>query len=287
VDLDQDGRLDVYVGNDSMPDFAWYAGEDGRFVERGATAGLATNGSGAGQATMGIALADLDDDEIADVFTTNFANDTNTLRLSSGAARWRDASSVSGLAAVSRPYCGWSAAFGDFDLNGETDLIVFNGHVYPESVAQQLGSHRAQRALLFRGTGDRFERWLDVPALESPGCFRGAVLADLDRDGDQDVIATDITGPVRVLENTTESPSIVVELADSADLGARICLVEGDRRSTAWILSGAGYHSASARQAVFRAPTGPARLEVTWPDGSTSSFEGVTAGRRTVSRDGR
>ncbi|MEO0650967.1 MAG: CRTAC1 family protein [Planctomycetota bacterium] len=253
LDLDEDGWLDIYVGNDSMADFALFGLGDMRFEERATKVGLATNGNGSEQATMGIAIADVNRDGAPDLFTTNFVQDTNTLRLSTDTGRWRDGSLASGLGAVSRPFCGWSTGFADFDLDGTDDLLVFNGHVYPDHVAQRLGSSRAQAPLLFRGQGKRFERVSGIPALEQAGCYRGAAFGDLDADGDVDVITTDICGPVRVLQNTTNRPeaSVVVTLANTALLGTRVTLVAGERHHSHWLASGLGYQSSSAPQAVF------------------------------------
>jgi hypothetical protein len=300
LDLDADGFQDVFVGNDSMANFL-FAGRGGmRFEELALRAGVAVNADGESQATMGIASGDVNGDGRADIFTTNFMNDTNTLWVSrKSGLDFEDKTQVFGLAHVSRPFLGWATGFFDFDQDADLDLLAFNGHVYPEAAVRALGSTARQVPLLFERAGERFQRVLpDGPTawLAEAHNDRSAVFGDLDHDQDVDVIVAERNGPLRLLRNDgAVGPGLVVRVADRRagsrnrrGLGARLELEAADgTRAARWIASGCSYLSASAPEAAFGlgAMPGPFALEVRWPDGELQRLEGVSAGRLEVVRE--
>ena len=195
---------------------------------------------------MGIAIGDVNADGRPDVFTTNFADDTNTLRVSlpGTAAAWEDRTRQYNLGAVSRPFLGWATGFFDFDHDGDEDLLVFNGHVYPTATIETMDSTYRQTPLLFERAGARFERVLPDragPWLAEAHVDRSAAFGDLDGDGDVDVVVGERGGPVRVLENDgARGHWLSVALADRRagvgnrhGLGSRVVLRQGDDHADA------------------------------------------------------
>jgi len=295
LDFDGDSKPDVFVGNDSMPSFLWINQGGRRFVDQGLAAGLALNGDGEPQATMGIAIGDVNGDGRPDVFTTNFANDTNTLRVSvPGQAAWEDRTRQYNLGSVSRPFLGWATMFYDFDHDGDEDLVVFNGHVYPVATPETMDSTYRQTPLLFERAGGRFER-VDAdragPWLAEAHVDRSAAFGDLDGDGDIDIVVGELNGRVRVLQNDgAGGHHLIVELADRRPgvgnrhgLGSRIALRQGGAAQTRWVFSGGSFQAASAAYAHFGLPTGdPVELDITWSDGVRQKLEDVRVDRHMV-----
>ena len=287
LDFDGNGRQDIYVGNDSMANFLFMNQGDGTFVERGRLSGIASNIEGNNQATMGIAIADLSGNRLPDVFTSNFSSDHNTLHVNVGGGFFEDQTRRYGLGLVSRPYLGWASAFVDLDHDGREELLVVNGHVYPHATLEQMDSPYEQPPLLFKREAShptRFSRITDPRVgdwLMTPRRDRALAFADFDRDGDVDLLAGEINGPVRLLRNEGEKPGrwLTVQLRDERagianrrGLGSRIELIVDDHHMTRWIYSG-GFMSVNAPEAYFGLPRGlagaHAEVRVTWPDGTT------------------
>ncbi|MDF1800458.1 MAG: CRTAC1 family protein [Planctomycetota bacterium] len=283
VDLDEDGDLELFVGNDSMRNFVYVNAGGMRFDERAMELGLASNADGREQATMGIAGTDLNDDGYIDLFTTNFAADTNTLFVSRVDRPWRDRTAPMGLTATGRAQVGWASVFGDFDLDGDEDLVAFNGHTYPDRVALRLGSANRQEPLAWARDGKRFTAaQADAAWRTELFCGRGAARADLDGDGDLDLVASAWRDRVRLYEGAAADdsptpPQLAVQLdrpavGDRFGFGARVTLTEGDTTTTRWVQPTMGFQSSGTPAVHFPAPTGPASLRVAWPDGEVQEL---------------
>jgi len=285
LDFDEDGWLDVYVGNDSTPNFLWVNRGKLHFEERGARGGLAYNVDGMAQSTMGIAVGDVDGSGRPSLFTSNFSNDTNTLHVNRGGNLFDDLTRSFGLGMVSFPYVGWATSFLDLDLDGDEDLLVFNGHVYPNATMAAMDAGYAEPALLFAREGERFVHVAEPPAaLAEPHVDRGAAFGDLDRDGDLDALVLELNGPLRLLRNDAASGSWLVVALDPPALGAKLVLSADGRRYTRWIYSGGSFLSASAQEAHFGLPRGTAAVElsVLWPDGTQRTFSDVRPGQHLI-----
>lgn len=295
LDFTGDGRADIFVANDSRPNFLLRNLGNMRFEDIGTRVGVATNIEGLEQASMGIAVGDVNGDGRADLFTTNFSDDTNTLMVSRADGFFDDATARFGVGSPSRTLCGWAAAFADLDHDADEDLFIVNGHVYPQATKAALNSEYAQPLLVMERDGARFrvlppkEPWLQAPFRD-----RSAVLADLDRDGDLDAVVVGLNQPVRILRNTHDRKDdwAVIALNDPASrgnrsgVGARIELQEGAIRQVRWIVGGGPFQSNAAPEAHFGlgpavAGAEPPQVRVIWPDGRISQ-QAVERGTRTV-----
>jgi hypothetical protein len=287
LDVDGDGAQDIIVGNDSTPNFLFRNLGGFRFEERGMQSGLAVNAYGSAQATMGIALGDVDADGRPDVFTSNFSNDTNTLHVNVGGRFFDDRTARYGLGMVAYPYVGWAAGFYDFDLDGDEDLIVFNGHVYPNATCEVMDAEYAEPPLLHVREGDKFRLAHAADAgdwLAAAHCDRGAAFGDLDADGDVDIVVLEFNGPIRVLRNESRGADWLIVETEPTVLGTRIELSAGDTCQTRWIYSGGSFASASAQVAHFGLPKphGELALTVIWPDGTREQHTAVAPNQRLV-----
>jgi hypothetical protein len=252
---------------------------------------------------MGIAIGDVDGNGRPDLFTTNFSSDTNTLHLNADAAYFDDRTARYGVGAPSRRLCGWAAAFVDLDHDGDEDLFLVNGHVYPNATRESMDSEYAQPPLLMERDGGKFlVRDAAGPWRPGPHRDRTAVFADLDRDGAVDVVIGELNGPLRVLRGLADpARSLTVELRDrrpgignSRGVGSVIVARSRDAAGSElvqrrWLWGGGPFQSTLAPEVHFGFPpgTGTVDLEVRWPDGLTTRRDGVAPGgsRITIERD--
>ena len=196
-DFDEDGLIDIFVANDSTPNFHYRNKGDGTFEEIGFVAGTGVNENGSEQGSMGVTVGDYDHDGKLDLFVTNFADEYNTLYHNNGKNSFTDLSYAAKVVAVSLPYVGWGTKFFDYNNDGWVDLFVANGHVYP-----QLPGYR-QRRLLHRNNRDGTfsEVSADFGAvLTEDRVSRGVAFGDIDNDGDIDLIIADLDGPPQLLQ---------------------------------------------------------------------------------------
>ncbi|HEV8241319.1 MAG TPA: VCBS repeat-containing protein [Thermoanaerobaculia bacterium] len=199
-DVDADGKLDLFVANDGQPNFLWRNGGGGRFADEGLLSGVALAREGLPRAGMGVEAGDLDGDGDEELFVTNLSGEGNTLYVNGGEALFEDRTAEAGLAAPSRPWTGFGAAFVDADLDGWLDLLVVNGAVRLAQASSASATDAArpetqlrQPAQLYRNRGGaRFELMSSAAAggaIAEPRVTRGLAVGDVDDDGDVDAVA--------------------------------------------------------------------------------------------------
>jgi tetratricopeptide (TPR) repeat protein len=287
ADLDEDGKLDIFVANDASPNFLFRNSGALKFEEKGAAAGVATNGSGRATASMGVVAQDLDGDGRIDLFFTNLVNESSTFFRNLGQGFFCDATLGAGLDAPSRPKTGFGDAALDVDNDGLLDLFVANGHVDDRPWAN---SKMAQAPLLFRGRGlGRFE----VVRAESPSSYlartvvgRGVACGDLNNDGRLDLVVVHHDAPAALLKNQTPAGHYLgVRLRGTRSgrtpIGARVSCRTRSASATRCLTSGSGYLSAHDPRLWFG--LGEAvqveSLEVTWPSGRVQSWRNLDVDR--------
>lgn len=295
-DIDHDNDLDIYVCNDTVPNFLYRNDGRGRFREVAMQSGAAVSETGVPEGSMGVDLGDFDLDGQLDLWVTNYERESIALYRNDGRGMFRHVSHLAGLTTVGGLYVGWGTVFVDFDLDGDQDVFVSNGHVirYPaEAPLRQL-------PLLFRN--DHGRRFVNVAAgggkyLASPHMGRGVAAGDLDNDGDSDLVVVHTNEPVAILENRSprdgqhwlEVRLVGTRPETSRDAsGAIVTLdVEGGPVQTRQVKSGSSYASTSDPRLCFGLGTrrGRVQLKVRWPGGHIQELADVAVDRVLVIRE--
>ena len=291
-DFDEDGLIDIFVANDSTPNFHYKNNGDGTFKEIGFIAGTAVNENGSEQGCMGVTVGDYDHDGKLDLFVTNFADEYNTLYRNNGSNSFTDLSYASKVAAVSLPLVGWGTKFFDYDNDGWVDLFVANGHVYP-----QLPSYRQPR-LLHRNNRDG--TFTEVSAqfgslLMENRASRGVAFGDLDNDGDIDMVVGDLDGLPQVLRNDSGNlnNSVLIKASgvksNRSGIGARVRVVAGDVKQVDEVRSGDSYLSQSDPRLHFglERRTKIDLIEIRWPSGVVDKITNANVNKILTVREGQ
>ena len=283
LDFDDDGWPDIYVACDSTQSILYHNNHDGTFTDVAVFAGVAFNEDGMEQAGMGSAVGDYNGDGRLDIFKTNFSDDTSTLYANRGDGTFDDSTSAAGLG-LNTKYLGWGTMFLDFDNDGWPDLLLVNGHVYPEVDSQHLGSDYQEPRILYHNLGNgKFE---DISASTGPGITepkssRGMAVGDLWNDGRISAVVSNMNAPPGLLVNQVhyENHWVGIETKGTKSnrdgLGARIRVKTGNRMLVDEVRSGSSYISNSDRRVHFG--LGSVNkiewIEIRWPSGLTETFE--------------
>jgi hypothetical protein len=289
ADLYGDPHPEIFVANDSCPNQLWSRQENGTWLEDGLLSGLGVDQDGQEQAGMGIAVAGLDSRGGLDLAVTNFERESINLYQNQENGLFQDIASGTGLAATTRSSLGWGIGIADFNLDQSPDLLISNGHVYPQADSAEVSPGYSQLDQLFLGSrtsggGIAFSEQKSQIENQTPHVGRGLLLADLDRDGDVDAITSTINGPPHIYRNNTnprqseEHQSVAICLSQSGAnpqaLGSTIRILDTNPAAEYPVLRNTSFQSSGLAEVILPLPMNQAspRVQVKWPDGSRENF---------------
>lgn len=287
-DFNNDGKLDLLVANDGEPNFLYQNEGGGHFKDVANEAGVALSRDGEEQANMGVALGDYTRIGRESIAISHFSEDYAVLYRNEGSFNFTDVAHAAGIAKATNPYVGWGDAFLDTDNRGLLDLILVNGHVYPQTENAKLGTTYREPKLLFWNNGDGTFREVSAEAsaaLRKPEVSRGLAVGDLFNTGRLDVVIENLTGEPMILE-TKPNPKhhwISVQLAGKPSnrlaLNARVFVRTGAVQQMSEVLSGGSYLSQSDLRLHFGLGDSARidELRVQWPDRKEQVFKSVAA----------
>ena len=293
IDVNGDGKPDLLVADDSTPNYLYINKGDGTFEDASFVSGYALNESGAETASMGIGIGDLDHSGNVDVYHTTFSDDYNPLYQNDGHGNFSDVSHQFGIAEATIPFLGWGTSFFDYDNDGWLDLMVVNGHVYPQVDHQNWGTTWAQRPLLFHNDHGALHL---VPPVEGTGLAklassRGMAYGDLFNNGKIDVVINNMDATPTLLLNVTNAGpaaptqssmpthptsahwiafNLIGGPASPRDaIGATVYVTANGFRQRADLISGGSFASSPDPRLHFGlgAASQIDSIEIRWPDG--------------------
>jgi hypothetical protein len=297
ADFDGDGDLDLYVANDSDPNYLYRNDGTGHFKEVGVMSLAAFDGKGAAQASMGIATGDVDGDGILDFVVSNFSEDFSTLYKGLGGGFFQDVSQETGVGPATYRWLSWGSALADFDNDGDLDLVIANGHIYPQIDRHpEIIGHYRQRALLLENESVPDAKrpasptlFRDVTDDAGPGfqverLHRGLAVGDFDDDGRVDILMSTLDGPPVLLHNESAAGawltvSCQVPGGTAVPVGTRVTVTAGGRRQSQDISAGDSYVSTHDPRLHFGlgARESADEVRVRWPDGTENVLRDVRA----------
>ena len=303
ADFDNDGWPDIYVADDSTASALYHNKKNGKFEDIAIEAGCALSPDGKPQAGMGVSAADYDMDGNLDIVKTNFAGDTPSLYHNVGGGNFEDATFTAGLGAHTQ-FLGWGCGFFDMDNDGWPDILICNGHVYPEVEQLKTEAGYAQRKLLYKNL--RNGHFDDIsfqagPGISDPSASRGAAFGDFDNDGDIDVVINTVNDYPQLLRcdsnlgNNWIKVRTIGTKSNRSGIGARItCVtqVAGEskpHRQIDEVRSGGGYFSQSDLRVHFGLGKADKvdSLEIRWPSGQTDTLKDIKANQVIYVEEGK
>ena len=296
LDYNHDGWPDIFVACDSTPSILYRNNRNGTFTDIAVDAGSAFDEDGREQAGMGSAVADYNGDGWPDIFKTNFSDDVSTLYRNDGDGNFTDTIREAGLG-LNTQYLGWGVAFVDLDNDGWPDVLIANGHVYPEVDTYHLGSTYREPCLFYWNTGHGTFR--DLTKTSGPGCGvpksgRGLAAGDLWNDGRESAVINNIDGQPSLLVNVASDANHWIDIAlegtrsNRDGIGARVTVTAGKRLQAQEVRSGSSYISSSDLRLHFGlAAAGLVdSIRVEWPSGLWEEFPSGPADRVIELREG-
>ncbi len=292
ADVNNDGKPDLLVANDSTPNYLYINKGNGTFEDASYESGYALNADGREVANMGIAAGDYENNGHLSIVNTDFADDYNVLFQNDGTGVFTDVSYQAGIAVSSIPFVGFGDGFLDYDNDGWKDLLIVNGHVYPQvDQHPEWGQSYAQRPLLYHNLGNG--KFSLVPAVKGTGLSvvtvgRGAAFGDLFNDGKIDVVINSMDGVPILLRNVNPDHHHWVEarLVGGVDtrtgkasprdaVGATAYLTANGMKQREDVLSGGSYLSSNDLRIHFGLgdATDAGSLEIHWPSGAKETIK--------------
>ena len=288
-DFDNDGWTDLFVSCDSAPNILYHNNGNGTFTDIGLVSGTALNEDGIEQAGMGVAVGDYNQDGRPDILVTNFSDETSTLYQNDSGGVFTDSTYHAGLGYDTK-YVSWGTGLVDLDNDGWKDIFIVNGHVYPQVDQHPSEITYRQSPLVYRNL--RNSTFRNVSAEAGPGvskehASRGAAFADFDKDGDLDVIITNLNDSPSLLQNESVNNNnwLSVRLeghrSNRSGIGARIQINSGDLVQIDEVRSASSYYSSNGLAVHFGLGLSKQveQLEILWPSGTQQRFKNIQAGQ--------
>ncbi len=295
ADFDEDGWPDIYVACDSTNSLLLMNNHDGTFREEGLERGAALSEDGMAQAGMGLGIGDFNGDGHLDIFKTHFIDDTNVLYRNDGAGNFVDVTLAARLGVETR-YIGWGAGIVDLDNDGNPDLFMVTGNVYPELEAKIPDCPMKTPRLIFRNLANgRFEELIEAagPALAAVHSSRGCAFGDFDNDGDLDVLIVNLNEPPSLLRNDVSGSNhwlkvkLIGTRSNRSAIGARVIARYGGKRQAQEVMSQSSFYSTSDRRLHFGlGQESSVVLEIHWPSGLKQTYKTAAVDRMLVIREG-
>jgi hypothetical protein len=302
-DFTGDGLMDFYVANDGEANNLWVNLGKGKFEDQAFLMGAALSALGRPQASMGVALGDVDSDSDLDLFMTHLVNDYNTLYINDGKLGFEDRTAAAKLVTPALPYTGFGTAFVDYEHDGDLDIVVVNGAVdrhapFPGAKMSAYWNRYAEPKHLYQNDGKN--RFTEIGKEKGPffGDFdlsRGLIVGDVDRDGDLDFLVSNTAGPARLYRNDVQKMGswLMVRARDERRKrdahGAVVTVLAGGKSYVRVADPAYSYLSSNDPAAHFGIP-GATRADsilVLWPGGVRESFPGVALNQSIVLEKGQ
>jgi hypothetical protein len=290
ADYDRDGHIDLFIANDSMPEFLYHNKGDGTFEEVGLASGVAVDADGRTFAGMGVDFADYNNDGWPDIVVTDLANQRYALYENNGDdGTFTYADFARGIGSMTLSHSGWGTRFFDYDNDGRKDLLIAQGHDLDTIELNYPNLHYREPMLLAHNDGKRF---VDVSAeagqvFRMPWVARGMAIGDLDNDGHVDAVVTTNDGPAHILHNETDTPnhwlllSLVGHKSNRDAIGAGVKLVTASGAQYAMVTTASSYLSSSDKRVHFGLGQEKVawEIDIRWPSGIEQTLKDVVGDR--------
>ena len=285
-DYDDDGWPDLYVANDSGPNYLYHNKHDGTFEDVSMLAGAAVSGDGLQQGSMGVDWGDYLRDGRIGMLVTNFTEQPDTLYRNLGKGEFSDVTRPAKLAQPTYLNVGWGTGFVDFSNSSLLDIFIANGHVYPQMDQIPGAARYAEPMQLFRNKGDgTFDDISTVFSAIPNASRRGAAFGDLNNDGYVDVVVLDMDGPPQLLLNVTANHNhrvlfkLVGTKSNKMAIGAKVTVTSAMIAQTAEVRAGGSYLSSNDPRLHFglAGETRMSEIEIRWPTGEKEILKDVPA----------